>query len=158
MLQSYSDFHADLFPDTPGNVPAMTAEQWYDGANTKVLKTLVCVCSFVKFNCMQLAYMSLDPKRQQQKEEKQKTKDMLVEPIVTKQQPDQIHHNIGGHSKVSTSNKCFNVVRSSKFRHIEGKFRHRSTFINRIPALNSTVPGDSNAFQVEHLQYQVCSL
>ena len=40
------------------------------------------------------------------------------------------------------------VVRSSKFRHIEGKSKHSSTCITKIPSLCSTVPGDSNAFQV----------
>lgn len=46
------------------------------------------------------------------------------------------------------SAKNITVVRSSKFRHIEGKSRHNSTYITKIPALSSTVPGDSNAFQV----------
>lgn len=38
-------------------------------------------------------------------------------------------------------------VRSSKFRHIEGHLSHRSSTIDKLPALSSTVPGDSNAFQ-----------
>lgn len=49
-------------------------------------------------------------------------------------------------SKVSSTKS---IVRSSKFRHIEGKFRHKSSFISKIPRLSSTVPGDSNAFQVK---------
>ncbi len=44
--------------------------------------------------------------------------------------------------------KVLNIVRSSKFRHIEGQTMHRSTYIDKIPKLNGTVPGDSNAFQV----------
>ncbi len=35
VLQSHSDFHGDLFPDTAGELPAMTAQQWFDGANDK---------------------------------------------------------------------------------------------------------------------------
>ena len=46
------------------------------------------------------------------------------------------------------SPKVLNIVRSSKFRHIEGHMMHRSTQIDKIPKLSSTVPGDSNAFQV----------
>lgn len=42
-----------------------------------------------------------------------------------------------------------NVVRSSKFRHIEGKYRHQSSYITKLPSLSSTVPGDSNGFQVD---------
>lgn len=55
-------------------------------------------------------------------------------------------------SSTSTTTSCtpkrVAIVRSSKFRHIEGKARHSSTYITKIPALSSTVPGDSNAFQV----------
>ena len=49
---------------------------------------------------------------------------------------------------VVVTTKNLNIVRSSKFRHIEGHFRERSSFINKFPSLSSTVPGDSNAFQV----------
>ena len=35
-VQSYSDFHDDLFPNTAGGEPAMTAQQWFEGANEKV--------------------------------------------------------------------------------------------------------------------------
>uniref|UniRef100_A0A8C1YPL0 Coronin n=1 Tax=Cyprinus carpio TaxID=7962 RepID=A0A8C1YPL0_CYPCA len=31
------DFHADLYPDTVGHTPAMTAEDWWKGENKKVL-------------------------------------------------------------------------------------------------------------------------
>ncbi len=44
--------------------------------------------------------------------------------------------------------KALNIVRSSKLRHIEGSSRDRATFITKFPSLSSTVPGDSNAFQV----------
>lgn len=47
----------------------------------------------------------------------------------------------------ASSTKSLTIVRSSKFRHIEGKFKHQSTFITKLPSLSSTVPGDSNAFQ-----------
>ncbi len=47
-----------------------------------------------------------------------------------------------------TDKKSMKIVRSSKFRHIDGKFKHRSSFITKFPALRSTVPGDSNSFQV----------
>ena len=35
-LQTYTDFHEDLFPDTAGPVPAMTAQEWFDGENKQV--------------------------------------------------------------------------------------------------------------------------
>ena len=48
-----------------------------------------------------------------------------------------------------SSLKNLNIVRSSKFRHIEGKHMHQSSQITKIPSLSSTVPGDSNGFQVD---------
>lgn len=47
----------------------------------------------------------------------------------------------------SPSHKVVTFVRSSKFRHIEGSLSHKSSTIDKLPALSSTVPGDSNAFQ-----------
>ena len=34
--QSQSEFHSDLFPDTAGGEPALTADQWCQGENGKV--------------------------------------------------------------------------------------------------------------------------
>ena len=48
----------------------------------------------------------------------------------------------------SPSPKVLNIVRSSKYRHIEGHMMHRSTTIDKIPKLSTIVPGDSDAFQV----------
>ena len=48
----------------------------------------------------------------------------------------------------ATSHKVVNLVRSSKFRHIEGQLSHRSSAIDKVPTISSTVPGDSNAFAV----------
>lgn len=55
----------------------------------------------------------------------------------------------GGDSPRSPPPKVLNIVRSSKFRHIDGQMMHRSTHIDKVPKLSSTVPGDSNAYQVE---------
>ena len=41
LSQSLSEFHSDLFPDTAGGEPALTATQWCSGDNTKVGKNLV---------------------------------------------------------------------------------------------------------------------
>ena len=51
-------------------------------------------------------------------------------------------------SAVAVATKNLAIVRSSKFRHIEGHLRDRSSFIRKFPSLSSVVPGDSNAFQV----------
>lgn len=48
----------------------------------------------------------------------------------------------------SPPHKVISFVRSSKFRHIEGQLSHRSSAIDKVPTISSTVPGDSNAFAV----------
>ena len=53
----------------------------------------------------------------------------------------------------SGATKSKNIVRSSKFRHIEGSSKDRATFITKFPSLSSTVPGDSNSFQVTFVQF-----
>ncbi len=35
-MQSHTEFHADLFPDTASGEAAMTTSQWKEGANTPV--------------------------------------------------------------------------------------------------------------------------
>ena len=47
-----------------------------------------------------------------------------------------------------TPKAALNIVRSSKVRHVEGRIAHKSTHIEKLPKMNTTVPGDSNAFQV----------
>ena len=44
--------------------------------------------------------------------------------------------------------KVFNIIRSSKYRHIQGGTMHRSTHIEKLPKLSVSIPGDSNGFQV----------
>ena len=35
-LQSYTEFHADIFPETPAAESALTASQWFSGSDTQV--------------------------------------------------------------------------------------------------------------------------
>lgn len=46
--------------------------------------------------------------------------------------------------------KVIQLVRASKLRHIDGVMSHRSTTIDKLPPLNTTVPGDSNSFHVRN--------
>lgn len=102
--------------------------------------------------------MSLDPKKRQLKVAMTKEaapKDSVVtENVTTSNTPVPIKEDleqVAPRAEASHQVKTVNIVRPSKFRHIEGKFRHRSTFISKMPSLSSTVPGDSNAFQVNCL-------
>jgi coronin-7 len=153
--KSHREFHEDLFPESKSNIPAMTAKQWFDGANDKVGK------------------MSLDPARPPRKTEgapKKKPEEKNVAPSPStpssqtssdgnttpskqkdsqpQQQPkqQQQQEEESEEPKRPVNPKVLNLVRSSKFRHIEGSIAHKSTHIESMPDLNRTIPGDSNAF------------
>ena len=51
--QSHSDFHADLFPDTAGPCPALTAQQWAGGMNASVSNPpfMIIVCPRERSKC-----------------------------------------------------------------------------------------------------------
>ena len=44
LLQSLREFHGDLFPDTVGGEPALSAEQWCHGDNAKVIVCVFAEC------------------------------------------------------------------------------------------------------------------
>ena len=45
LLQSYTEYHSDIFPDTAAGIPAMTAQEWLNGENKPVSKILIsCRC------------------------------------------------------------------------------------------------------------------
>ena len=49
--------------------------------------------------------------------------------------------------------KPVKIVRSSKVRYIEGKLLHNSMFIQKLPKLSNSIPGESNGFSVSLLLY-----
>ncbi|CAI8048905.1 Coronin-7 [Geodia barretti] len=152
--KSQSEFHSDLFPDTAGSEPALTADQWCQGQNGKVAK------------------VSLDPKGQPKAASQPKshskqngTKSPEIGPPSEGKSPTPVGKSPtpGGNSPTPVSRsvseeesrsssfsptpKVLNIVRSSKFRHIQGGTLHRSTHIEKLPKLSVAVPGDSNGFQ-----------
>lgn len=100
---------------------------------------------------VQLVKVSLDPKKPQQEISMAQTKEANItgsQENKPKYQPE-VDPSAGNPVSEVSSLKSLNIVRSSKFRHIEGKYKHRSSYITKIPSLSATVPGDCNAFQVE---------
>jgi coronin-7 len=152
--KSLKDFHGDLFPDTAGGEPALTADQWCQGDNKKVAK------------------VSLDPGRrpkarpQTESRAKQngtvspenRTTTPTTKPSLTPEgksptptgkppTPDPQQSSEDSRTSFSPPAKVLNIVRSSKFRHIQGGTMHRSTHIEKLPKLSVAIPGESNAFQ-----------
>ncbi|CAJ1075050.1 coronin-7-like isoform X3 [Xyrichtys novacula] len=159
---SSQEFHDDLYPDTAGTTPAMSAEEWWQGGNKQVEK------------------VSLDPAKQPKSK---------ASP--TKQTPAKKELASGG-SKEDTARGCSSsssplstpsssavpsrspsttsglssgflpspsptqsvkaiqnmLGPSSKFRHIQGVVMHKDTHFTNVQGLNLTTPGECDGFCV----------
>uniref|UniRef100_A0AAX7T3U8 Coronin n=1 Tax=Astatotilapia calliptera TaxID=8154 RepID=A0AAX7T3U8_ASTCA len=151
------EFHDDLYPDTVGTTPAMSAEEWWKGGNKQVER------------------ISLHP----DKRPKQKA-------APAKQTPDQARDCSTSSSPLSTPSSSAAPSRSpsstsglssgfvpspspsqtakafqnlmgptSKFRHIQGTVMHRDTHITNIRGLNLTTPGECDGFCVNRQRVAV---
>lgn len=70
LQNSGQEFHDDLYPDTVGTTPAMSAEEWWQGGNKQVMilhpqvKPRICsVCTPQTLSCVcaQVEKVSLNP-------------------------------------------------------------------------------------------------
>lgn len=151
--RSYRDFHGDLFPDTVAREASMTAEEWFGGSDTPMKK------------------VSLDPSKRQAKQKPSETKpkkpDLKAKPVIESKKPAvsaeksaverkdeaptaQATHAVSDPVQESPAKpiKAFTGVRTSKFRHLQGTPMHKSNNIENVRNLSISLPGDSDAFQV----------
>uniref|UniRef100_A0A8C1BX12 Coronin n=1 Tax=Cyprinus carpio carpio TaxID=630221 RepID=A0A8C1BX12_CYPCA len=131
------DFHADLYPDTVGHTPAMTAEDWWKGENKQVLSS-------------QRARRSVGGTRGEQF--------TLQNPLSTPSSsaaPSRSPSSTSGLSSgflpspspSQSSRAIQNMLGpSSKFRHIQGAVLHRDTHITNLRGLHLTTPGECDGF------------
>uniref|UniRef100_A0A8C6KGN9 Coronin n=1 Tax=Nothobranchius furzeri TaxID=105023 RepID=A0A8C6KGN9_NOTFU len=144
------EFHEDLYPDTVGTTPAMSAEEWWQGGNQQVEK------------------VSLHPDKRPKPPRGCSTSSS---PLTT---PSSSSSAAPSRSPSSTSGLSSGFVPSpsqsskniqsllgrilslmfvvsgtaSKFRHIQGVVMHRDTHITNIRNLNLTTPGECDGFCV----------
>ena len=117
-MQSKVNFADDLFPNTAGTQPAQSGSDWLGGANaTPIL-------------------VSLHPETHGITEAEQED---------IKQQEEE--QRIAEEEAAAAANKKelpkLNIVRSSHYRHVAGKFVQRSQFFENIKADNSSSESDS---------------
>ncbi|XP_071951784.1 coronin-7-like [Antedon mediterranea] len=161
--RSHREFASELFPDTPGNVSAMTVDEWFDGQNKEVAK------------------ISLDPSKRQSVIKSTKTQggsdstsvDVKSEsssapetnPSIPANKPP-VNQNLTPNSVVpdnkpnlqgaaasgesgmvrKSSGKTFVAAKSSKFRHAKGSHRHASTYITNIRNMGNIIFGECDGF------------
>ncbi|XP_063759449.1 coronin-7 [Eleginops maclovinus] len=154
------EFHDDLYPDTVGTTPAMSAEEWWKGGNKQMEK------------------VSLNPDKQpKQKAPPAKQVSAKKELVSGGSKEDPARGCSTSSSPLSTPSSSAAPSRSpssglssgflpspspsqstkaiqsmigpsSKFRHIQGTMMHRNTHITNLRGLNLTTPGESDGFCV----------
>uniref|UniRef100_A0A8C1LZY5 Coronin n=1 Tax=Cyprinus carpio TaxID=7962 RepID=A0A8C1LZY5_CYPCA len=142
------DFHADLYPDTVGHTPAVTAEDWWKGENKQVERVSL--------------HPSKRPKPAAPSAQETKPKDLprdkskevcgrntrrnvyFTEMMVL--QCLSVFFSGGLNLQQSPQHPQQQCCPSSKFRHIQGAVLHRDTHITNLRGLHLTTPGECDGF------------
>uniref|UniRef100_A0A8D0A3B2 Coronin n=1 Tax=Sander lucioperca TaxID=283035 RepID=A0A8D0A3B2_SANLU len=132
---SGQEFHEDLYPDTVGTTPAMSAEEWWKGGNKQV-KDPARGCSTSSIPLSTPSSSSAVPSRS---------------PSSTS------GLSSGFLPSPSQSAKAIQSMMgpTSKFRHIQGAVMHRDTHITNLRGLNLTTPGECDGFCVNRQRVAV---
>ncbi|XP_067859174.1 coronin-7 [Heptranchias perlo] len=171
--KSLQEFHDDLFPDTPGNIPSMSALEWFNGSDEKVQK--VCLhpskCTRQRFisstvPSLQGSSTQLKEQRPREEEETEEVSWGTEKPLLSGQTSSSSSITSMTSSSItsptSTSTKSSDFVTTpqsqkslhsilgsnSRFRHVQGTVSHRDTHITNLRGLNLTTPGESDGFCV----------
>ncbi|XP_068605649.1 coronin-7-like isoform X1 [Brachionichthys hirsutus] len=164
---SGQEFHDDLYPDTAGTTPAMSAEEWWQGGNKQVEK------------------VSLDPEEQPKPKGRLPPKEVArgggkedprggstsSSPLSTPSSsaaPSRSPSSTSGLSSgflpspspspspSQTAKAIQNMLGPiSKFRHIQGSVMHRDTHITNLRGLSLTTPGECDGFDANHQRMAV---
>lgn len=169
--KSLQEFHADLFPDTAGKVPAMSALDWFNGSNKQVPRVSLApgkgnrqgFTSGALPSTMQTA----TPPRSQaakgggEKEEESwgagdtvhsgqisssSSNGSLASPSVTSLSSTKSSDSVTTPQSQKSLHNFLGT--NSKFRHVQGMVSHRDTHITNLKGLNLTTPGESDGFCV----------
>ncbi|XP_028310170.1 coronin-7-like isoform X1 [Gouania willdenowi] len=158
---SGQEFHEDLYPDTVGTTPALTAEEWWQGGNQQVEKVSL-------HPGKQPQSRALPAKRAPGKKEAVSvgSKVDVARGCSTSSSPTSTPSSSSSsvapsRSPSSTSGLSSGFLPSpsqstkaihsllgptSKFRHIQGVMMHKDTHITNIRGLNLTTPGECDGF------------
>uniref|UniRef100_A0A3Q1BSN8 Coronin n=1 Tax=Amphiprion ocellaris TaxID=80972 RepID=A0A3Q1BSN8_AMPOC len=125
------EFHEDLYPDTAGTSPAMSAEEWWQGGNQQVTHLPPYVLQDQARGCSTSS-----------------------SPLSSSSSSSVPSRSPSSTSGLLTSTDL-SPGPSSKFRHIQGAVMHRDTHITNIRSLNLTTPGECDGFCVNRQRVAV---
>uniref|UniRef100_A0AAX7UQK6 Coronin n=1 Tax=Astatotilapia calliptera TaxID=8154 RepID=A0AAX7UQK6_ASTCA len=163
------EFHDDLYPDTVGTTPAMSAEEWWKGGNKQVERISLHPDKRPK---QKAAPAKQTPAKKEvasggSKEDQARDCSTSSSPLSTPSSsaaPSRSPSSTSGLSSgfvpspsPSQTAKAFQNLMgpTSKFRHIQGTVMHRDTHITNIRGLNLTTPGECDGFCVNRQRVAV---
>ncbi|XP_061740819.1 coronin-7 isoform X3 [Nerophis ophidion] len=158
---SAHDFHADLYPDTAGVTPAMTAEEWWAGGNKQVQRVSLHPDKQLKAKAT-AANQKPAKKDLISGDTKEGTRGCstssspLSSPSTSAAascSPSSTSGLSSGFLPSPSPSQGAKAIQnflgpSSKFRHIQGAVAHRDMHITNIRDLNLTTPGECDGFCV----------
>uniref|UniRef100_A0A8C6X8K3 Coronin n=1 Tax=Naja naja TaxID=35670 RepID=A0A8C6X8K3_NAJNA len=137
--KSTHEFHKDLFPDCPGNIPAASAQAWWAGDNTQVEMVSLDPAHRPSLGFLSACLPHLD-----------QDSHSLSSPGSSLASPSSAAPSLSATSGFSSSpsqRSLQNILGpSSAFRHIEGAVLPRSTHITNLRGLSLTTPGECDGF------------
>ncbi|XP_067471511.1 coronin-7 isoform X1 [Thunnus thynnus] len=166
---SGQEFHADLYPDTVGTTPAMSADEWWQGGNKQVEKVSLQPDKRPK---PKAPPASKTPAKKElasggSKEDPARGCSISSSPLSTpsssaapSRSPSSTSGLSSGFLPSPSPSQNAKTIQSllgptSKFRHIQGAVMHRDTHITNIRGLNLTTPGESDGFCVNRQRVAV---
>ncbi|MGH0155449.1 UNVERIFIED_CONTAM: hypothetical protein FKN15_046668 [Acipenser sinensis] len=139
--KSGQDFHGDLYPDTPGDSPALPAEEWCSGGN-KQSPISVPLFSLSRSTVSPLCpplFPTLSPHSTSFSPLSRRP--FSVSPLLSIPLPSLL-------SPPSSPSLSPLPGPSSKLRHTQSLVLHRDTHITNLKGLNLTTPGECDGFCV----------
>uniref|UniRef100_A0A667YI06 Coronin n=1 Tax=Myripristis murdjan TaxID=586833 RepID=A0A667YI06_9TELE len=156
------EFHADLYPDTVGTTPAMSAEEWWKGGNKQVERVSLHPDKQPKPKAASQAPAKRDLPSvnschsvPQESTRGCSTSSSPLSTASSSAAPSRSPSTTSGLSSgflpspsPSQSIKTLHNLMgpSSKFRHIQGAVMHKDTHITNLRGLNLTTPGECDGF------------
>ncbi|XP_014881331.1 coronin-7-like isoform X3 [Poecilia latipinna] len=161
---SGQEFHDDLYPDTAGTTPAMSAEEWWKGGNKQVDKVSLHPDKRPKPAAKQTPVKKELP-RGGSKEDQPHGCSTSSSPLSTPSStaaPSRSPSSTSGLSSgfLPSPSQSVKAIQNmlgptSKFRHIQGAVMHRDKHITNIRNLNLTTPGECDGFCVNRQRVAV---
>ncbi|XP_075755208.1 coronin-7 isoform X2 [Pelodiscus sinensis] len=157
--KSLQEFHEDLFPDSPGPVPAASAQAWWAGDNTQVAKVSLNPArgprpSFT--SCLLPAARPEEPTppAAHAGDTDRSEGSSLSSPPSSLSSPSS---SAPSPCTTSSSQRSLQSILgpSSKFRHTLGTVLPRGTHITNLKGLNLTTPGESDGVCANRLRVAV---